>query len=62
MPLGESLSIGLTTYAFPAAAVAARAVDLMRWRQAHPDAPPVKLVVPGSLVVRDSTDPAAAPA
>ena len=60
MPIGESFSIGLTTYDFPAATVARRAVDQMRWRLAHADAPPVKLVVPGSLVVRDSTDPAAA--
>ncbi|VTU02573.1 Transcriptional regulators-like protein OS=Pirellula staleyi (strain ATCC 27377 / DSM 6068 / ICPB 4128) GN=Psta_4678 PE=4 SV=1: Peripla_BP_3 [Gemmataceae bacterium] len=59
MPIGESFSIGLTTYAFPAATVAERAVDLMRLRLANPAAPPVKLVVPGALVVRDSTDPAA---
>jgi LacI family transcriptional regulator len=59
MPIGESFSIGLTTYAFPALTVAQRAVDLMRWRLAVPEAPPVKLVVPGSLIVRDSTDPTA---
>ena len=59
MPIGESFSIGLTTYAFPAATVAERAVDLMRLRLANPAAPPVKLVVPGALVVRDSTDPSA---
>jgi hypothetical protein len=31
----------------------------MRWRLAVPEAPPVKFVVPGSLIVRDSTDPTA---
>jgi LacI family transcriptional regulator len=56
MPIGESFSIGLTTYAFPALTVAQRAVDLMRWRLAVAEAPPVKLVIPGSLIVRDSTD------
>jgi LacI family transcriptional regulator len=59
MPIGESFSIGLTTYAFPALTVAQRAVDLMRWRLAVPEVPPVKFVVPGSLIVRDSTDPTA---
>lgn len=59
MPIGESFSIGLTTYSFPAAAVAERAADLMRWRIANPGAAPVKLVVPGELIVRDSTDPTA---
>jgi LacI family transcriptional regulator len=56
MPIGESFSIGMTTYAFPALTVAERAVDLMRWRHAHPMATPVKLIVPGTLIVRDSTD------
>lgn len=56
MPIGESFAIGLTTYAFPALTVAQRAVDLMRWRLAVPEAPPVKFVIPGRLIVRDSTD------
>jgi LacI family transcriptional regulator len=59
MPIGESFSIGLTTYAFPALTVAERAVALMRWRHAHPTATPVKLIVSGTLIVRDSTDPEA---
>jgi hypothetical protein len=49
----------MTTYAFPALTVAERAVDLMRWRHAHPMAAPVKLIVSGTLIVRDSTDPEA---
>jgi LacI family transcriptional regulator len=50
---------GLTTYRFPAERVAAEAVRLMRARVKEPDRPPVRVIVPGRLVVRGSTDPTA---
>jgi len=53
--LGESFSIGVTTYAYPAETVAARALDIMRWRIKTPTAPPLKVVIPGELVARSST-------
>ncbi|QDU29760.1 HTH-type transcriptional regulator DegA [Anatilimnocola aggregata] len=53
--LGESYSIGITAYSYPAKTVAARALDIMRWRLKAPDAPPLKVVVPGELIVRNSS-------
>jgi len=48
-------AVPLTTYTYPADALAAQAVRLMRARLADPDGPPVKVVVPGRLVVRASS-------
>ncbi len=59
LPIGSTFSVGVTTYAFPAVEVARQALRLMRERLGRPDGPPVKVVVPGRLVVREST---AAPA
>lgn len=53
--LGESFSIGITTYSFPALTVAARALDIMQWRIKSPGAPPLKVVVPGELTIRNSS-------
>jgi LacI family transcriptional regulator len=55
MAICESFSIGVTSYSFPYDLVAQRAADLMQLRLQNPTAPPVKLVVPGELIVRDST-------
>jgi LacI family transcriptional regulator len=55
LPIGEQFAIQLTTYDYPAAIMARHAVRLMRDRIADPDRPPVKLVVPGRLIIRGST-------
>ena len=48
-------TIGVTTYAYPSEGVAEQAVRLMRERLRDPDRPPIKVVVPGRLIVREST-------
>ena len=58
LPIGDTFSIGVTTYAFPSEGVAANALRVMRERIETPEAPPVKVVVAGSLIVRDSSGPA----
>ena len=55
LPLGDLFAAGLTTVAYPTDRVAEQAVRLMRERLKDPDRPPVKVVVPGVLVVRGST-------
>lgn len=60
LPAGSIAAPGLTTCEYPAAHLAEQAVRLMRDRRAAPDRPPVKVVVPTKLLVRGSTDPAAA--
>lgn len=55
LPIGDTFSIGMTTYAFPSEEIAARALSVMQQRIKEPDAPPVKVVVPGRLIVREST-------
>jgi LacI family transcriptional regulator len=57
LPIGNTFSIGVTTYAFPSEGVAARALDVMEQRIKAPDTPPMKVVVPGRLIVRESTEP-----
>jgi len=52
--------LGVTTYAFPAEAVARQALRLMRWRLEHPDEAPVRVEVPGRLIVRASSSAARA--
>jgi LacI family transcriptional regulator len=58
LPIGKAYSIGVTTYAFSSEAVARHATRLMRERLLHPASPPVKLLIPGELIVRESSDPA----
>ena len=61
LPVGSWLSVGVTTYAYPSEGIAEQAVRLMRERLADPGRPPIKVVVPGRLIVRESTGgPAAA--
>jgi LacI family transcriptional regulator len=59
LPIGQTFTLGITTYAFPAEAVARQALRLMRERVRDPQAPPVRVAVPGRLIVRESS--AAAP-
>jgi LacI family transcriptional regulator len=55
LPIGKAFALGVTTYAFPAEAIASQAVRLMRWRSLDPSAPPVKVLVRGDLVIRESS-------
>jgi LacI family transcriptional regulator len=55
LPIGPSFALGVTSYAYPSEAIARTALRVMATRIAHPDAPPVKVVLASQLVVRDST-------
>ncbi len=55
LPVGNSFALGITTYNFPSAAVAWEAVRLMRRRIEEPDAPVVRVAVPGELMIRESS-------
>ncbi len=55
LPIGKAYSIGVTTYAFSPESVARQATRLIRARLLDPDGPPVKLLVPGELIVRESS-------
>jgi LacI family transcriptional regulator len=55
LPIGNTFSLGVTTYAYPSEELARQAVRLLSDRLAQPDRPPVKVVVSGRLVVRNST-------
>ncbi len=60
LPIGNLFSVGLTTYAYPSEAMAEQAVRLMRERLKDPARRPLKVVVPGRFIVRESTVGAAA--
>jgi LacI family transcriptional regulator len=55
LPVGNLFTVGVTSHAYPSEGLARHAVRLMRDRLADPDRLPVKVVVPGRLVVREST-------
>ncbi|HWL08972.1 MAG TPA: GntR family transcriptional regulator [Planctomicrobium sp.] len=55
LAIGNSFSLGVTTYTYPSAEIARWAVRLMINRIAHPEDPPAKLALPGRLIVRNST-------
>jgi LacI family transcriptional regulator len=55
LPIGKAYSIGVTTYAFSSEAVARHATRLLRVRLRDPAGPPVKLLIPGGLIVRESS-------
>ena len=57
LPIGDSFALGVTTYAPPSEAIAEEALRVMRRRIENPAAPPIKLVVPGRLIIRESTSP-----
>ncbi len=54
LPIGDTFSIGLTTYSSDFEAIARRALQVMTARINVPDAPPARLSVPGRLIVRES--------
>jgi LacI family transcriptional regulator len=58
LPIGKSYSIGVTTYAFSSEAVARHATRLLRARVLDRAGPPVKVLIPGDLIVRESSGPA----
>jgi LacI family transcriptional regulator len=58
LPIGKAYSIGVTTYAFSSESVASQAARLVRARVAGDSSPPVKVLVPGELIVRESSRPA----
>jgi LacI family transcriptional regulator len=55
LPIGDAFAVGLTSYDYPAEGLAEHAVRLMRERIKDPARPLVKVVVPGRLIVRNST-------
>ncbi|MDY3561316.1 substrate-binding domain-containing protein [Gemmata sp. JC673] len=55
LPIGEQFAIGITTYAYPSDGMAEQAVRLMRERRQNPGRRPLKVVVPGHLIVRESS-------
>ena len=56
LPIGKAYSIGVTTYAFSSEAVARHATRLLR-RVRDPAGPPVKVLIPGGLIIRESSGP-----
>jgi LacI family transcriptional regulator len=55
LPIGKAYSIGVTTYAFSSESVARQATRLIRARLRELESPPVKVLVPGELIVRESS-------
>ena len=55
LPIGQSFGLGVTSYSYPSEAIARMALRVMANRIAHPADPVVKMLLPGRLVVRDST-------
>ncbi len=55
LPFGDSFALGVTTYATPAEMIAEEALRAMRRRIDDPSAPPIKVLVPGRLIVRESS-------
>ena len=60
LPIGNLFTVGITTYTYPSEAMAEQAIRLMRERLKDPHRRPLKVVVPGRLIVRESSAGAAA--
>ncbi len=54
-PIGREFTLGVTTYALPSREIAARAFQVMRARQQNPAMPPMKMLIPSRLLVRESS-------
>jgi LacI family transcriptional regulator len=55
LPIGDLFTVGVTTYAYPAAELVRTGMRVMRQRVEHPDAPLVHSRIRGELIVREST-------
>jgi LacI family transcriptional regulator len=55
LPPGNSPALGVTTYEYPSDRMAEQALHLMRERLRNPQRAPAKVVVPGRLIVRESS-------
>jgi LacI family transcriptional regulator len=55
LPIGNQYRISVSTYAYPSEGMAEQAVRLMRERLKDPGRAPIKVVVPGKLIVRASS-------
>ncbi len=55
--IGQEFSLGITTFAYPARAVAEEALWVMRRRLKFYHARPVSVAVPGRLIIRESSQP-----
>jgi LacI family transcriptional regulator len=55
LPIGNQFAIGITTFTLPAEDMARHAVRVMRARIDAPAAPPVRVIVPGRVIIREST-------
>ena len=55
LPIGQSFSLGVTTYAYPSEAIAREAVRLMKRRIEEPCSPRLRVSLPGELIVRESS-------
>lgn len=56
LPVGETFSLGVTTYKLPADRIAREALHLMRRRIDDARAPILQVTIPGRLIVRESTE------
>ncbi len=55
LPIGDLFTLGVTTYSYPGEAIMRQAVRLLRQRVARVEGPALKVLVPGKLIVREST-------
>jgi LacI family transcriptional regulator len=55
LPPGNPPDLGVTTYAYPSDRMAEHALQVMRERLRNPQRAPAKVVVPGRLIVRESS-------
>ena len=58
LPIGNIFTTGVTTYSYPAEAMVRAGIQLMRMRIANPNLPPLKVLLRGELIVRESSKPA----